>query len=71
MWSEIQSPFHWFFGSIVGTLGFIISLAIYFIPTIIAISRHNRNTLGIFLLNFFLGWTFLGWIAALIWAVAK
>jgi hypothetical protein len=29
-------PFGWFFGSTVGIIGFIISLAIYFLPTIIA-----------------------------------
>jgi hypothetical protein len=64
-------PFAWFFSSAFGIIGFIISLALYFLPTIIAMVRHHRNTLGVFLLNFFLGWTFLGWVAALIWAVVK
>jgi tryptophan-rich sensory protein len=67
----MSSPFGWFFGSAIGIIGFIISLALYFIPAIIAIARHHRNRLAIFLLNFFLGWTFIGWIAALIWAVVK
>jgi len=40
----------------------------YFLPTIIAAAKSKRDTLAIFLLNFFLGWTFIGWIAALIWA---
>lgn len=61
----------WFFGSVIGIIGFVVSLVIYFIPTIIAFARHHRNKLGVFLLNFFLGWTFLGWIGALIWAVIK
>jgi hypothetical protein len=64
-------PFGWFFSSAFGIIGFIISLVLYFLPTIIAVVRHHRNTLGVFLLNFFLGWTFIGWIAALIWAVVK
>jgi hypothetical protein len=63
--------FHWFFSSIIGIIGFIISLAVYFLPTIIAAVRHHRNTLAIFLINFFLGWTFIGWIGALVWSVIK
>jgi hypothetical protein len=42
---------------------------LYFLPVIIAAVRSKRDTLGIFLLYFFLGWTFLGWIMALVWAV--
>jgi hypothetical protein len=45
------------------------ALACYFLPTIIASSRSHRNSTAIFLLNLFLGWTFLGWLGALIWAV--
>lgn len=40
----------------------------YFVPTFIAFVRNAPSKLGVFLLNFFLGWTFLGWIGALIWA---
>jgi hypothetical protein len=64
-------PFGWFFASGIGIVGFVISVAIYFIPTIIAMARHHRNALAIFLLNFFFGWTFFGWIAALIWSVVR
>ena len=42
--------------------------AMFFLPTIIAVSR-NHNGLAIFLLNFFLGWTVIGWFWALIWSV--
>jgi transcriptional regulator of nitric oxide reductase len=45
-----------------------ISLAIYFVPWIVAHYRHHRR-LPIFLRNFFLGWTLVGWVAALVWAV--
>ncbi|MFC1846897.1 superinfection immunity protein [Chloroflexota bacterium] len=60
-----------FFSGIIGIFVFILSLAFYFLPTIIALIRKQPNTLAIFLLNFFLGWTFIGWVVSLIWAVAK
>jgi len=44
-------------------------LLLYFLPSIIGHSR--RDFAGIFLLNFFLGWTVIGWIGALIWACAS
>jgi hypothetical protein len=52
-------------------LAFILSLVFYFLPTIIALIRKQPNALAIFLLNFFLGWTFIGWVVCLVWAVAK
>ena len=42
----------------------------YWLPTIIAIVRQAHSSLGIFLLNFFLGVTVIGWIVALIWALS-
>jgi hypothetical protein len=41
---------------------------LYFLPAFIAKSRKHRNLTGVTLLNLFLGWTFLGWIVALIWS---
>lgn len=38
----------------------------YFLPSIIG--HNKRDATGIFLLNFFLGWTIIGWVAALFWA---
>jgi len=49
----------------------VISAALYFLPTIITLARHKKQTLAIVLLNIFAGWTGIGWIAALIWAVVK
>lgn len=57
--------FPFLFGPFFGA-GFVI----YFLPTIIALVRHKRNTVSILLLNLFLGWTFIGWIIALVWASA-
>lgn len=46
------------------------SVLLHFLPTIIAAARHKQNTLSIFLLNVFLGWSFIGWVIALVWAVS-
>lgn len=43
-------------------------LVVYPIPTIVAKIRKKRNIKAIFILNLFLGWTFLGWVVALVWA---
>lgn len=43
----------------------------YFLPSIIAFIRRSHSSAGVFLLNFFLGWTFIGWIVALVWAIAS
>ena len=61
--------FEFFFASFFGIITFVLGLAVYFLPTIIALARKRRNTLAIFLLNFFLGWTLIGWVVALVWAV--
>jgi hypothetical protein len=41
----------------------------YFLPSIIALARNKRDIAAILLLNFFLGWTMIGWVVALVWAV--
>lgn len=46
----------------------IIAAFFYFLPAIVANSRGHRNGSAITVLNLFLGWTFLGWVAALVWA---
>jgi hypothetical protein len=46
----------------------ILFLIGYFIPALIASSRDHRQKLAIFMLNLFFGWTFLGWVIALIWS---
>ena len=41
----------------------------YFLPSLIALIRDKRDKLTIFLLNFFLGWSVIGWAVALLWAL--
>jgi len=55
-------------GSVVGAWLLILWIAIYFLPALIALHRGHHQMLAIFLLNLFLGWSFLGWIASLVWS---
>jgi hypothetical protein len=50
---------------------FIVSIGVYFLPVWAAWAGHKRNIGAIGLLTFFLGWTVIGWVVALIWAVTK
>jgi hypothetical protein len=47
----------------------VIFLLLYFLPTIIACCNRHRSSVGIILVNFFLGWTLIGWICCFIWSV--
>jgi len=53
------------------TLGGFIGVALYFLPVLIALYRKHNALLPIVLIDLFLGWTFLGWLAALLWAINK
>ena len=44
--------------------------AFYFLPTIIAGNRKKSNTGAIFVLNLFLGWSVIGWVVSLVWALS-
>jgi hypothetical protein len=46
-----------------------ILIFIYLLPAIIAAERHHNNEGAIVALNILLGWTFLGWVAAFVWAL--
>jgi hypothetical protein len=61
---EVSMLFPAFFLPFFG-FGFVM----YFLPSIIALARNKRDLTAIVLLNFFLGWTMIGWIVALVWAV--
>jgi hypothetical protein len=50
-------------------LGFLIIFGLYFLPTIVAIARKVPNMGVVIVINFFLGWTVIGWIVALAMAV--
>jgi Superinfection immunity protein len=60
-----------YFGISFAVLLLMIGLAIvvYFIPVMIAVARRHRKVTSIFLVNLFFGWSILGWIFALVWAL--
>jgi ABC-type sugar transport system permease subunit len=43
----------------------------YFLPFAIAFNKKRANTGAIFALNLFLGWTLIGWVVALVWALKE
>jgi hypothetical protein len=51
------------------TVGLLLLLLLYFVPSVIGFSRKHQNAAAILMLNIFLGWTVLGWIACLVWSV--
>ncbi len=59
------------FGTFVSFLIILVGPAFYMLPTIEAKLRNHENIGSVALLNLFLGWTFLGWVAAYIWAFKK
>ena len=49
----------------------VLAFLIYFFPTIVVLNRNHRSTGAIFVVNLFLGWTLLGWVAALAWSLTN
>ena len=47
-----------------GTLFLLFMAFIYFLPTIIALSRGNPQSGAVFAVNLIFGWTFIGWFVA-------
>jgi len=52
-------------------VGILCCVTLYLIPFGVALFRNKHNKLAIFALNLLLGWTFIGWVVALIWALTK
>lgn len=52
-----------------GAIGGLLGLLLYFVPSIVAAARRMKNPAPLVVINVFLGWTFVGWVVALAWAV--
>lgn len=50
--------------------GFLLLIAMYWSPTLVAFGRQARHWMIIALFNSLFGWTIIGWLAALIWSIA-
>ena len=46
-----------------------VAVFFFFIPYYIAGSRNHPNKYPILAINFFLGWSLIGWVIALVWAL--
>ena len=49
----------------------VLGLCLYFLPSFIACSRKHLNREAVLVANLLLGWTGLGWVICLIWAVMR
>ena len=52
-------------------LALAVGIAFYLLPAMIAKKRRAKHETAIFAINVLFGWTVLGWLAALLWAVAE
>ena len=50
---------------------FFFAPALYLLPTYEAWKRDHRNLTALGALNLFLGWTLVGWVGALVWALSR
>lgn len=57
------------FGTFAAASFFLFAPALYFYPMYEAHFHKQPNFYSIFALNLFLGWTLVGWVVALVWAL--
>lgn len=61
--------------NIISTFSLLIVILLfgllYFIPSIVAILNKKNNSAAIIILNLLLGWTFIGWVIAIVWAFTQ
>lgn len=76
----IISTVLWFLGALTNSsqlVGLVVAFSFgcgvtaYFIPSAIAAARQHPNLPGVFAVNLFLGWTMLGFVAAVVWALHR
>ena len=44
-------------------------IALYFLPSMIAIARKHSASWGIIAVNTLTAWTLVGWVVCLVWAI--
>jgi hypothetical protein len=67
-----STPFGERYGGAGGaTLGAMLGLFLYLLPAFIAYQRSHAHRHAILVLNIFVGWTFIGWVGALVWSATS
>jgi len=56
-------------GMITFILMMVLAAGVYFLPSIIAASVNKKAGCAIFVVNLFFGWSLIGWVVALAWAL--
>ena len=46
-------------------------IGLYIVPGVVASYRKHRQSAAIWVLNLLAGWTFIGWVGALVWACSN
>jgi hypothetical protein len=63
------------FGALIVILVWLVlvggGFALYMLPAIVGFARKHHQLAPIVVVNLFLGWTFLGWVLALVWSVSS
>lgn len=49
----------------------LVGPVVYLAPSAVAWNRKHNNRAAIITLNILLGWTLIGWVGALVWAMTK
>lgn len=49
----------------------VLLAAVYFMPTWVAWKMRHHNVVAIGVLNLLAGWTFIGWVGALVWSLTR
>ncbi|MCZ6556378.1 MAG: superinfection immunity protein [SAR324 cluster bacterium] len=57
-------------GVFLGIIFLVGAALIYFVPAMIAWFRQHQSFAAVLMLNALLGWTVVGWIAILLWALS-
>lgn len=63
----MDTVFALFFGVVL----LAVVLVIYFVPLLVAKDRHHPQIVAIGVINVFAGWTLIGWVGALAWALIE
>jgi putative effector of murein hydrolase LrgA (UPF0299 family) len=52
-------------GGAIHSSALLLALALYFVPSVVAVARKVTHQGSVIVINLFLGWTFIGWVVAL------